>query len=42
VQAYVDVADGWAMEDTTGFCKGLAERGAGGLPGAPLMGQEAP
>ncbi|MFG3000247.1 mycothione reductase [Streptomyces sp. NPDC048340] len=26
---YEDVAYGWAMEDTTGFCKVLAERGTG-------------
>ena len=31
VQDYGDVAYGWAMEDTTGFCKVLAERGSGRL-----------
>jgi mycothione reductase len=41
VQAYGDVAYGWAMEDTTGFCKVLAERGTGRLLGAHLMGPQA-
>jgi mycothione reductase len=41
VQAYGDVAYGWAMEDTTGFCKILAERGTGRLLGAHLMGPQA-
>jgi mycothione reductase len=41
VQAYGDVAYGWAMEDDTGFCKVLAERGTGRLLGAHLMGPEA-
>ncbi|WP_300013084.1 mycothione reductase [Pseudonocardia sp.] len=41
VQAYGDVAYGWAMEDTTGFCKVLAERGAGKLLGAHVMGPQA-
>lgn len=39
---YEDVAYGWAMEDTTGFCKVLAERGTGRLLGAHLMGPQAP
>ncbi len=38
VQAYGDIAYGWALEDTTGFCKVLAERGSGRLLGAHLMG----
>ncbi|MFH8576744.1 mycothione reductase [Streptomyces zaomyceticus] len=38
---YGDVAYGWAMEDTTGFCKVLAEPGSGRLIGAHLMGAEA-
>ncbi|MEU2244572.1 hypothetical protein ABZ572_34840 [Streptomyces sp. NPDC018338] len=38
---YGDVAYGWAMEDTTGFCKVLAEPGTGRLLGAHLMGAEA-
>jgi mycothione reductase len=41
VQAYGDVAYGWAMEDDTGFCKILAERGTGRLLGAHVMGPEA-
>jgi mycothione reductase len=41
VQAYGDVAYGWAMEDTTGFCKVLAERGTGALLGAHVMGPQA-
>ncbi len=41
VQAYGDVAYGWAMEDTTGFCKVLAERGTGRLLGAHVMGPQA-
>jgi mycothione reductase len=41
VQPYGDVAYGWAMEDDTGFCKVLAERGTGRLLGAHLMGPEA-
>lgn len=42
VQAYGDVAYGWAMEDTTGFCKLIAERGTGRLLGAHLIGPQAP
>ncbi len=41
VQAYGDVAYGWAMEDTTGFCKVIAERGSGRLLGAHVMGPQA-
>lgn len=41
VQAYGDVAYGWAMEDTTGFCKVIAERGTGTLLGAHVMGPQA-
>lgn len=41
VARYADIAYGWAMEDTTGFCKVLAERGTGRLLGAHLMGPEA-
>ena len=41
VQAYGDVAYGWALEDDTGFCKVLAERGTGRLLGAHVMGPEA-
>ena len=42
VQAYGDVAYGWAMEDTEGFCKVVAERGTGRLLGAHVMGAQAP
>ncbi|MFD5142076.1 mycothione reductase [Streptomyces sp. NPDC058401] len=38
---YADIAYGWAMEDTTGFCKVFAERGTGRLLGAHLMGPQA-
>ncbi|WP_405981959.1 mycothione reductase [Streptomyces sp. NBC_00158] len=38
---YGDVAYGWAMEDTTGFCKVLAEPGTGRILGAHLMGAQA-
>jgi mycothione reductase len=41
VQEYGDVAYGWAMEDTTGFCKVIAERGSGRLLGVHLMGPQA-
>ncbi|MFW0796329.1 mycothione reductase [Gordonia sp. CPCC 205515] len=42
VQAYGDVAYGWAMEDTTGFCKLIAEKGTGRLLGCHIMGPQAP
>ena len=41
VQAYGDVAYGWAMEDDTGFCKVIAERGTGRLLGAHILGPQA-
>lgn len=41
VQEYATVAYGWAMEDTNGFCKVLAERGSGRLLGAHVMGPQA-
>jgi mycothione reductase len=41
MQDYGDVAYGWAMEDTTGFVKLLAERGTGRLLGAHIMGYQA-
>jgi mycothione reductase len=41
VQAYGDVAYGWAMEDDSGFCKVLAERGTGRLLGAHILGPDA-
>lgn len=41
VQAYGDVAYGWAMEDVEGMCKVIAERGTGVLLGAHVMGAQA-
>ncbi|MGH3585064.1 MAG: FAD-dependent oxidoreductase, partial [Pseudonocardia sp.] len=41
VQEYADVAYGWAMEDTSGFCKVIAERGTGRILGAHVMGAQA-
>jgi mycothione reductase len=41
VQEYGSVAYGWAMEDTTGFCKLLADPATGQLLGAHLMGPQA-
>ncbi|OBK23117.1 mycothione reductase [Mycobacterium asiaticum] len=41
VQDYGDVAYGWAMEDTTGVVKLIAERGTGRLLGAHFMGYQA-
>ncbi|GAA5130473.1 mycothione reductase [Pseudonocardia adelaidensis] len=41
VQEYGDVAYGWAMEDTTGFCKVIAERGTGRILGAHVVGAQA-
>lgn len=41
IQEYGDVAYGWAMEDTTGLVKLVAERGTGRLLGAHLMGYQA-
>jgi mycothione reductase len=41
VQRYADVAYGWAMEDTTGFCKVIADRGSGRLLGAHVLGPDA-
>ncbi|PWJ26018.1 mycothione reductase [Branchiibius hedensis] len=40
-QKYGDVAYGWAMEDTTGFVKLVADRRTGELLGAHLMGPDA-
>ncbi|MFZ2178353.1 MAG: mycothione reductase [Rhodococcus sp. (in: high G+C Gram-positive bacteria)] len=42
IQAYGDVAYGWAMEDDEGFCKIIAERGTGRLLGAHVIGVHAP
>ncbi|HEY2205887.1 MAG TPA: mycothione reductase [Pseudonocardia sp.] len=41
VQEYGSVAYGWAMEDTTGFCKLLADPRTGQLLGAHIMGSQA-
>lgn len=41
VQEMGDVAYGWAMEDTQGFCKIIADRQDGTLIGAHLMGHDA-
>ena len=40
--AMADVAYGWAMEDSSGFCKILAERGTGRILGAHIIGPQAP
>ncbi|MFJ8855930.1 hypothetical protein [Streptomyces sp. NPDC102437] len=39
---YADVAYGWAMEDTTGFAKVLADPATGQLLGAHIIGPQAP
>ncbi|OBK51134.1 mycothione reductase [Mycobacterium sp. 1081908.1] len=41
VQEYAGVAYGWAMEDTTGLVKLIAERNSGCLLGAHIMGHQA-
>lgn len=41
VQNVGDVAYGWAMEDRTGICKLIAEKGTGRLLGAHLLGPQA-
>ncbi|MGO1950000.1 MAG: mycothione reductase, partial [Mycobacteriaceae bacterium] len=41
VQEYSDVAYGWAMEDTTGFCKLIADADSHKLLGAHIMGPQA-
>jgi mycothione reductase len=40
-QDYGGTAYGWAMEDTTSFCKLVADPGTGQLLGAHLMGEQA-
>ncbi len=40
-QAYGNTAYGWAMEDTTGVCKVIADPATGELLGAHLMGHQA-
>ncbi len=41
VQEYSDVAYGWALQDTTGFCKLYADAATGMLLGAHIMGEDA-
>ncbi|GAA4544093.1 mycothione reductase [Mycobacterium paraffinicum] len=41
IHDYGDVAYGWAMEDTTGIVKLIAERSTGRLLGAHIMGHQA-
>ncbi|MFD9597191.1 mycothione reductase [Kitasatospora sp. NPDC059973] len=38
---YADVAYGWALEDTAGFCKVIADPGTGRLLGAHILGPQA-
>lgn len=40
-QEYAGIAYGWAMEDTTGFCKVLADPVTGRLLGAHIIGPQA-
>ncbi|MDI2035601.1 mycothione reductase [Paenarthrobacter nitroguajacolicus] len=41
IQDYGDVAYGWALEDTTGICKLIADHDTGKLLGAHYMGPQA-
>jgi len=41
-QDYAGIAYGWAMEDTTGFAKLLADPNSGQLLGAHIIGPQAP
>lgn len=41
IQNFGDVAYGWAMEDSTGICKLVADRASGKLLGAHIMGPQA-
>lgn len=40
-EAYADIAYGWAMEDTTGFAKILADPGTGQILGCHIIGPQA-
>jgi mycothione reductase len=42
VQRYADIAYGWAMEDTTGFAKVLADPESGQIIGCHVIGPQAP
>jgi mycothione reductase len=42
VQRYADIAYGWAMEDTTGFAKVLADPDSGQIIGCHVIGPQAP
>jgi mycothione reductase len=42
VQDYAGIAYGWAMEDTTGFAKVIADPATGELLGAHIIGPQAP
>jgi mycothione reductase len=42
VQRYADIAYGWAMEDTTGFAKVLADPETGQIIGCHVIGPQAP
>ncbi|WP_329003181.1 mycothione reductase [Kribbella sp. NBC_00709] len=42
VQRYADIAYGWAMEDTTGFAKILADPKTGQIIGCHIIGPQAP
>ena len=41
IQNYSDVAYGWAMEDTTGFVKLIADKNSGQIVGAHIIGPQA-
>jgi mycothione reductase len=42
IQEYAGIAYGWAMEDTTGFAKLIADPATGELLGAHIIGPQAP
>jgi mycothione reductase len=41
IQRYGDIAYGWALEDTTGFCKLIADKATRKLVGAHIIGPQA-